>query len=156
MKILIAEDDDISRMIIKKLLNRIGKCDTVVDGVETVEAFQLAWEDEAPYDLILLDIMMPDVNGQEALKQIRGIERQMGIRGSREVKVIMLTALDDPISVVDAYYRGGATSYLVKPIESEKLMAELVKLDLISASEASFFGPQGDKKNGQKDSGTHR
>lgn len=156
MKILIAEDDDISRMILKKILNHIGICDTVVDGTEAIEAFQLAWEDEVPYDLILLDIMMPDVNGQEALKQIRGLERQMGIRGSREVKVIMLTALDDPTSVVEAYYRGGATSYLVKPIETEKLMTELINLGLLSKSEASFFGSQGDKKNGKKDTGTHR
>lgn len=156
MKILIAEDDDISRMIIKKILERIGTCDTVVDGTETIEAFTLAWEDDAPYDLILLDIMMPDVDGQEALKEIRGIERQMGIRGSREVKVIMLTALEDPTSVVEAYYRGGATSYMVKPIETEKLMAELVNLGLLSEAQASLFRRQGEKENGTKDTGTRR
>lgn len=132
MKILIAEDDDISRMIIKKILTPFGTCDTVVNGAESIEAFKLALEDGAPYDLICLDIMMPDIDGQEALKQIRNIEKQMGIRGSQEVKVIMLTALDDPHSVVEAFYRGGATAYLVKPIEMEKLMAELKKLGLLT------------------------
>ncbi len=139
MKILIAEDDDISRMIIRKILERYGTCDTVVDGTEAVEAFKLAWSDEEPYDLIMLDIMMPDIDGQEALKQIRNIERQMGIRGSREVKVIMLTALEDAHSVINAFYRGGATSYLVKPIETEKLMAELKNLGLLGDGKKSLF-----------------
>jgi PAS domain S-box-containing protein len=135
MKILIAEDEPISRRIIEKNLSRLGRCDTVVDGAEAVEAFKLAAEDGTPYDLICLDIMMPGVDGQAALKQIREIERQMGIRGPWEVKVIMLTALDDPHSVVEAYYRGGATSYLVKPIEVEKLRFELRRLGLITVEE---------------------
>lgn len=135
MKILIAEDDAISRQIIHKILVRFGRCDAVVDGAEAVEAFRLAMEDGEPYDLICLDIMMPGVDGQAALKQIREIERGMEIRGEREVKVIMLTALDDPHSVVEAYYRGGATSYLVKPIESRKLMLELQRLGFITAEQ---------------------
>lgn len=138
MKILIAEDDDISRMIIRKILERHGTCDTVVDGTEAIEAFKLAWADEEPYDLIMLDIMMPDIDGQEALKQIRSIERQMGIRGSREVKVIMLTALEDAQSIIKAYYKGGATSYLVKPIETEKLMAELQSLGFLTDGKRSL------------------
>ncbi|MBI5895037.1 MAG: response regulator, partial [Desulfobacterales bacterium] len=86
--------------------------------------------------LICLDIMMPGVDGQAALKQIREFERQMETRGEREVKVIMLTALDDAHSVVEAYYRGGATAYLVKPIESNKLMMELQRLGLITAEQS--------------------
>ena len=136
MRILIAEDDAISRRIIEKNLGRFGRCDSVVDGAEAVEAFKLAAEDGAPYDLICLDIMMPGVDGQAALKQIREIERQMGIRGPREVNMIMLTALNDPHSVVEAYYRGGATAYLVKPIEAEKLRFELRRLGLVAVEES--------------------
>ncbi len=135
MKILIAEDDAISRQIIHKILARFGRCDAVVDGAEAVEAFQLALEDGDPYDLICLDIMMPGVDGQAALKEIRELERRMDIRGERGVKVIMLTALDDPHSVVEAYYRGGATAYLVKPIEADKLLVELQRLGLITAEQ---------------------
>ena len=142
MKILIAEDDAISRQIIHKILVRFGRCDAVVDGAEAVEAFKLAIEDGEPYDLICLDIMMPEVDGQVALKQIREIERRMEIRGEREVKVIMLTALDDAHSVVEAYYRGGATAYLVKPIEADKLMLELHRLGLNNAEKShSRRGP---------------
>ncbi len=144
MKILIAEDDNISRRTIQKILSRFGTCDTVVDGAEAIEAFKLAWDDNAPYDLLCLDIMMPKVDGQQALKQIREIEKQMGIRGRREAKVLMLTALDDPRSVVEAYYRGGATSYLVKPVEIEKLFYELKQLGLLDEAQAApLSAPKG-------------
>lgn len=152
MKILIAEDDEISRKIITKILSRFGACDTVVDGGEAVEAFKLALEDNAPYDLLCLDIMMPDIDGQEALKQIRSIERQMGIRGSQEVKVIMLTALDDAHSVVEAYYRGGATAYLVKPIQTEKLLSELKQLGLITREQEMLINPRKGQGHEAKDS----
>lgn len=156
MKVLVAEDDDISRKIIVKILGRFGTCDSVVDGTEAIEAFKLAWTDGEPYDLICLDIMMPDIDGQEALKHIRGIERQLGVRGSQEVKVIMLTAMDDPHSVVEAYYRGGATSYLVKPIEPGKLMAEIKHLGLLDAEDEKIFIQFKGKAHEKEDTGTDR
>lgn len=131
MKILIVEDDFISRRIIKEILSPYGDCDIVVDGEEAIQAFQLAMNEQEPYDLVCMDIMMPNMDGQEALKQIRDIEKNAGIRGSAEVKVIMITALDDPKTVFKAYYRGGATSYIVKPIEKDKLVNELRILGLI-------------------------
>ncbi|MCP4693586.1 MAG: response regulator, partial [Desulfobacterales bacterium] len=122
MRILIAEDDFVSRRILDTLLSPYGECHTAVDGEEAVQCFRMAHDEGAPYDLVCLDIMMPNVNGQEALKQIREIEKKMGLKSSAEVKVIMVTALDDPKSVVEAYYRGGATSYIVKPIEKDRLL----------------------------------
>jgi two-component system, chemotaxis family, chemotaxis protein CheY len=131
MKILIVEDDFISRRILKEILSDYGNCDVVVDGEEAIQAFQLAHEEQAPYDLICLDIMMPNMDGHEALTRIREYEKGRGIQGASEVKVIMVTALDDPKTVFKAYYRGGATSYIVKPIEKEKLVEELRVLGLI-------------------------
>ncbi|MEE4357097.1 MAG: response regulator [Desulfococcaceae bacterium] len=131
MKILIAEDDFISRRILKELLSPYGDCDVVVDGEEAVQAFQMAIEEKKYYDLVCLDIMMPNTDGQEALKQIRETEKNRGIRGSAEVKVIMVTALDDPKTVFQAYYKGGATSYIVKPIERKKVIDEIRALGLI-------------------------
>jgi two-component system chemotaxis response regulator CheY len=142
MKILIVEDDAISRQIIQNILTRFGRCDAVVDGAEAVDAFRLALEDGDPYDLVCLDIMMPGLDGQAALKQIRELERSLAIHGEREAKVIMLTALDDPHSVVEAYYRGGATAYLVKPIQSQKLLLELQRLGLITAEQSRSMRPQ--------------
>ncbi len=131
IKILIVEDDFIVRRILKDILSPYGDCDIVVDGEEAIQAFRLAWEEKEPYDLICLDIMMPKLDGQEALRQIREMEKEIGIQGSAEVKVIMVTALDDPKNVVEAYYRGGATSYIVKPIVKVRLLDEIRSFGLI-------------------------
>ena len=81
-------------------------------------------------DLVLMDIMMPVMDGNEALIKIREIELSLGIIGSDEVKVIMISALDDAKTVVKAYSKGGATSYIVKPIEKDRLLHEMRSIGL--------------------------
>ncbi|KPA16671.1 Chemotaxis protein cheY [Candidatus Magnetomorum sp. HK-1] len=130
MKALIVEDDFVSRQLLKDIMKKYSDCDVVIDGEEALQAFRLAWEDENPYDLILMDIMMPRMDGKEALKQIRAFENEIEIMGSQEVKVIMTTALGDPKTVFESYYKGGATSYLVKPLSEKDILEELKKLGL--------------------------
>jgi two-component system chemotaxis response regulator CheY len=132
MKILIVEDDFVARRTLKEILSPYGECDVVVDGEEAIQAFQLAWEEKTPYDLICMDIMMPHMDGQESLRQIRELEKEMGVKGSDEVRVVMISALDDPKTVVDAFYRGGATAYIVKPIQKKALLQEIRAFGLIS------------------------
>jgi two-component system chemotaxis response regulator CheY len=132
MKCLIVEDDFISRRIMKELLSTYFESDIAVNGEEAVASFRMAHEGKHPYDLICMDIMMPGVDGNEALKRIRDIEREMGVPPELEVKVVMTTALDDPKTVIDSFYKGGATSYLVKPISKQKLVRELRSFGLIS------------------------
>jgi two-component system, chemotaxis family, chemotaxis protein CheY len=131
MKILVVEDDFGSRRMMQKMLERYGSVDVVVDGEEAVEAFKLAWEEASPYAIIFMDIMMPKMDGHEALKRLRELEREMGVKPSEEVKVIMTSVLEDPKNVIEAYYGGSATSYLIKPIDREKLEEELSRLGAI-------------------------
>ena len=136
MKTLIVEDDFVSRRILKDILSPYGECDIAIDGSEAVQAYRLAWEDIKPYDLICMDIMMPKMDGQEALKKIRELERAAGIRSRDEVKVLMITALDSPKTVFASYYRGGATSYIVKPINRERILKEVCNFGLIDLQNA--------------------
>lgn len=131
MRSLIAEDDFTSRKLLQKILSEFGESDVAVNGKEAVEAFHNAQEDSQPYDLICLDIMMPEMDGQEVLKRIRQREKELGVPQRDEVKVVMTTALDSPREVIEAYYRGGCTSYLVKPIEKRKLVEVLKHYQLI-------------------------
>lgn len=131
LKILIVEDDFISRRILKELLTPYGNCDMAKDGEEAIHAFYLGWEEQSPYDLICMDIMMPEMDGQEALQRIRDMEKEMGIIGSQEVKVIMVTALDDLENVIKAFHDGGATSYIVKPISKANIIGEMKNLGLL-------------------------
>jgi two-component system, chemotaxis family, chemotaxis protein CheY len=131
MKILIVEDDFTSRKLLQKILSEYGECDIAVDGEEAIKAFNFAHEDNTPYNLICMDIMMPNVDGHEALSKIRETERKLGVTDRNEVKVIMTTALDDPKNVMKALYKEGATSYLVKPVGKQIIFEEIVKLGLM-------------------------
>jgi two-component system chemotaxis response regulator CheY len=132
VRFLIVEDDFGSRRVLQAFLQPLGSCDVVVDGEEAIEAFKLAWEENNAYNAVFLDIMMPKMDGQEALKQIRAVEKKLGIIPKDEVKIIMTTALEDPKNVIEAYYKGGATSYLTKPLLKEKVYEEMLKLGIIS------------------------
>ena len=131
MKCLIAEDHLLSRRILKELLSAQFDCDIAVNGQEAIDSFVLAHESKRPYDVIFMDIMMPVVDGLEALLCIRTLERRMEIPHNLAVKVIMTTALDDPHTVVKSFNECEADSYIVKPLSRQKLAIELRKLKLI-------------------------
>lgn len=129
MKCLIVEDDFVGRKLMQKYLSDYGECDVAVDGEEAIEAFRLAMENELPYDLICLDIMMPNMNGHEALSTIRQIESEHGISGLDGVKVIMTTALGDSENVLGSF-REGCEAYIVKPVRKDAMLREIEKLGL--------------------------
>ncbi len=131
LRVLVVEDDFMVRQVVRDILEQNGAMvDIAVNGEEAVQAFRVAWRKQQPYDLLCMDIMMPRMDGHEALVKIREVEKSIGIAGPEEVKVIMLTALDDAKTVMKAYYKGGATSYIVKPIEKERLILEMQSIGL--------------------------
>ncbi len=130
MKALIAEDDTVSSTLLKTLLSVYGECDVAEDGDKAVKKFKSAAEDNDPYDLVCLDIMMPIKDGQEALQNIRELEQESGIRGSAEVKVLMVTALDDVKTIIGSL-KEGATAYIVKPVNRDVLEEHLRSFGLM-------------------------
>jgi two-component system chemotaxis response regulator CheY len=124
VKTLIVEDDFTSRLLLQEMLKPYGAVHIAVNGQEAVEAFGAAMAAGEGYDLICLDIMLPEMDGYEALKQIRGIEESLGIPSHRGTKIIMTTALDHVKNVMQAFH-GLCDAYLVKPIDKAKLMEQL-------------------------------
>ena len=130
MRILIAEDDFASRKVILKFLSEYGECDVTVDGMEAIDAFMMALEDGDTYDLICLDVMMPIMDGYQALKNIRDIEREHNIPEEEMVKIIMTTALNEQKNVKKAFELG-CTVYCAKPIDMDKLKNTLEMIGLV-------------------------
>ena len=130
MRILIAEDDLVSRKVISKFFSDYGECDITIAGMEALEAFMLAWDEGNPYDLICLDIMMPALDGIKTLKAIRDIESQKGVEESKRAKIIMTTALNDKESVFGAF-ETGCEAYAAKPLDMKKLIEVMKRLGLI-------------------------
>jgi len=130
VKCLIVEDEYASQELMQSCLSKIADCDIAGDGDKAIEAFTRAIDENAPYDLICLDIMLPNVDGYETLIAIRQIESELGLADPDCVKVIMTTVLEDSKNVVRAF-REGCEAYIIKPIEKKKLFAEIEKLGLI-------------------------
>jgi two-component system chemotaxis response regulator CheY len=130
MKTLIVEDDFTSRLLLQEILKSNGQEHFAVNGKEAVEAVRMALEANEPYDLICMDIMMPGIDGHQALGVIRQMEKAKGIAGPDRVKIIMTTALGDRANVIKAIQQQ-CDCFLVKPIQKAKLQEELRKLGLI-------------------------
>lgn len=130
MKTLIVEDDFTSRLLMQELLRNFGMAHVAVNGHEAVEAVKESLKAGQPYDLICLDIMMPGMDGQQALREIRSLEEAKGVFSTDGAKILMTTALDDIQNKIKAF-SGLCDGYLAKPIHKEQLMNELRKLELI-------------------------
>ncbi len=127
MNILVVEDDFISRRLLCRYLEGLGACDVAINGQEAVAAVHEALHEKKPYELICLDIMMPGMTGLEALTTIRALELEHGLAVGQGARVIMTTALEDHVNVLQAF-RSTADGYVVKPIEKRKLFELLGEL----------------------------
>lgn len=124
MKALVVEDDFTSRVLIQELLRRHGTSHVAVHGREAVRAFAAALEAQEPYDLVCLDIMMPEMDGQQALRELRALEALHGVEPGTGARVLMTTALRDKDNVLQAF-RHQADGYLLKPVDGGKLLEYL-------------------------------
>ena len=121
MKMLVVDDEFNNRILLSKILESYGSVDMVIDGQEAVDAFVLAHTEKEPYAIIFMDIMMPNMDGHQAVQTVRKKEAEMGILPQEEVKIVMVTALDSAKDAMKAYYRDGCTDYVTKPITKKKI-----------------------------------
>jgi two-component system chemotaxis response regulator CheY len=130
MRTLIVEDDFTSRLVLQTFLSRYGECHIAVNGREAVEAFRSALQSGQGYDLVCMDIMMPEMDGREAVRQLRAIEEARNILSHRGAKIIMTTAVDD-VKEVMRCFRELCDAYLVKPIDLSELDRQVKSYQLV-------------------------
>jgi DNA-binding response OmpR family regulator len=129
LRILVVDDEADIRNLIKLYLKDWADTDLAQDGKTALEKFALYMKTSVKFDLVLLDVMMPDMNGRLVLEKIRALETARGIERADGVKIIMLTALDDTANVLQTF-KHGCDSYMVKPFDDEDLFREIKELGL--------------------------
>lgn len=126
MRALIVDDDFYSRIMLHDLLRPVADCHIAVSGEEAIGAFKKALEDGRPYDLVCMDLVMPGMDGQEALREMRSLEDDDGEgRRAKRCTMFVVSMVEDSRETNEAFFLGGADCFLVKPIDEEKLMTEL-------------------------------
>jgi len=128
---LLVEDDFASRLVLHTFLSRYGDCEIAVNGRDGVEMFRRAAAHGERYDLICMDIMMPFVDGIEAVRQVRALEEADGILSTAGARIIMTTAVDD-VHEVGRSYNELCDAYLVKPIDLSRLLLHMHEWNLVS------------------------
>src|ERR1700676_5098034 len=125
LSILVAEDNEINALLMRSLLARLGHHVVITtDGEEALESWQSAESESAPYDLVLMDIQMPRLDGIETTKRIRACEAGKRVRPTPILALTANTLVEDRYACFEA----GMDGFLVKPLDRDKLTEALVSL----------------------------
>ena len=130
MKILIVDDEMVSRRKMEIIMREYGECQAVENGNAAIRAFTEAIEAGTPFDLITLDISLPDMEGTMVLKMFRELEKGNAIPEDRRVKVLMVTAHGEQETVMSSI-SAGCDDYIKKPFTLERITRKLEKIGLV-------------------------
>ncbi|OGH95753.1 MAG: hypothetical protein A2039_07445 [Candidatus Melainabacteria bacterium GWA2_34_9] len=129
MKSLVVDDDFTCVYIFQTQLSKYGTCDTFSNGQDAIEAYKTSLNRGNPYDLMIIDIMMPNMNGYEVLENIRTIEAERQISYPFCAKIILATGLDDVENrQIEQKLDEVSEAYLVKSNDSNALLEKLTLL----------------------------
>lgn len=131
MRALIVEDDPVSSKLLEFILSDYAQCETVADGIAAVKAFQNALKNRKPFHLVCMDILLPGMDGNQALEQIRQIEAKRALPPGKCAKVFMVSAHNEMKNVTRSFFQGQALTFISKPYTEEEIVAELKKFGLV-------------------------
>jgi two-component system chemotaxis response regulator CheY len=124
MKALVVEDEPTNRVMLQSFLSIYGECQVVTNGKDAIAAFRRALEANERFDLICMDIVMPKMNGHEAVLAIRTLEHDYGVDPRKRARIVMTSVLNNSEAVYTAVMLD-CDAYLLKPINLRKLLAHL-------------------------------
>ncbi len=135
MRVLIVEDDHDAGRLLSTHLNPLGECEVVENGNQAVAAFRKSFRERYPFDLVCLDIMMPQKDGHQTLKELREIEQVEGLLVGEGSKVLMTSALSDNKNILQSFMEL-CDGYLVKPFSKRDLLDKLREIEVIGEEDS--------------------
>ena len=129
MKILVVDDELVSRKKMMKIVADFGQCEGVINGKAAISAVKTALEEWKLYKLITLDISMPDISGTDVLTAIRKMETERGLEPQEKAKILMVTYHSDMDTVKACI--GKCDGYVIKPFNKEVLVEKMKKIGLL-------------------------
>ncbi len=145
-RILITDDSSYQRALLRKILEPHGEISEAAGGKEASRLFAQALDRGLPFDLVLMDILMPGMNGHEALRRIQDIQDQAGIAAGERAKLVMVSSMDDPANMMQAQFEEGAAAYVTKPYDHALLLETLRGLGVL---ENPLDGDEEDGEEGE-------
>jgi len=121
MRALIAEDNPSSRSLYFRWMERFfDEVDIVSDGSEAVSIFLKALMDKKPYSFVVMDLMMPEMNGYDVIKEFRTLEEEYSARTSLTSKIVVVSGIEKKDFIVSAL-KELCDYYIEKPVEKSVL-----------------------------------
>ena len=134
MKTLVVDDDVVSRKKVEKILNSFGECIAVESGRAGIDAYKSALENKIPFDLIALDIAMPEMDGIEVLLKIRELENEVKIPKEKQVKMLMVSSHRDKDTILRCV-QAGCNDFITKPFDKGTIIKKLNEFGLVVSEE---------------------
>lgn len=129
-KCLVVDDDELCRELIVQYMEGYSVCETAKNGREAVGKIEESHKRGTPFNLIVLDILMPEMDGHEAGKAIRTLEKNLGIPLAKQVKILVLSAVNTPQEIMQAFMTINPAAHLTKPVEPAKFRETLGKIGI--------------------------
>ena len=130
MKTLIIDDYELDRVALELILEDHAECTLVEGGKDAVQAFADAWKAKEPFDLICLDLQMPEMDGFEVLTLLRKMEKEMNLDEDEQSTIIVVSGQTDRASKVRCDELG-CDSFLLKPLNKGSILLRLKLLGLM-------------------------
>ncbi|MBI9079752.1 MAG: response regulator [Pseudodesulfovibrio sp.] len=125
MRFLIVDDDESIHLYLQAVLAPFAQCDSAMSGELGVDLFNEAHAEGLLYDVVMMDILMPGMDGHQTAEILRAKEKEFGINEYHQFKLVMITSLVDDVNVSKAFFKTHASCYIVKPLDKEKIIDEL-------------------------------
>lgn len=121
-KILIVDDSQTDLELMREMLKDVAQTYLAVNGREAVQGYLFALQQNKPFDLMLLDMVMPDMDGFEVLVRLREMEKKAGVPFGQNLPVIMVSAHEKPFM---KKFNRACDDYELKPFDPVKLLAKI-------------------------------